>query len=111
MSKKTIPLKDLFKSAIKKNLTPAMKKKKKKRSRKSKTGFLNVRRARCDGCQQGFIYQYKYLDKNEKKSFSSVNFLTLREKAKKRGYEWGINDFYYARKTATEVGLPLSDLK
>lgn len=105
-------LKDLFEKASKEHKVVRSKKKGAKQ-REFKTGFINTKRVYCQSCKQKYTYRYNYFDlKNEKyKSFSSVNLKSLKEKIKKNGLEWGVDSYYYARKTAKEVGLPLKDLK
>lgn len=88
---------------------------KRKRMDKEKeiTGFKRVKRVACPKCIQGFIYQYSYYDDNARRQrhFSSTDFLKLKEKTKKKHLVWGVDDYYFARKTAKEVGLPLKNLK
>lgn len=88
-------------------------KRKKMDKEKEITGFKRVKRVACPKCIQGFIYQYNYYDGKVRRQrhLSSTDFLKLKKKAEEKGLIWEINDYFYARKTAKEVGLPLKDLK
>lgn len=77
------------------------------------TGFLRTRKVRCQACNQGYMYRYRYFDEEQDKHrvLSSVDFLQLKKKVKDKNLKWSLEDYQKARKTAKEVGLPLKDLK
>ena len=117
--KETKTLKEAFDEKLKSQWftkEPKRKGKFKKRrlsKEREKTGFRRTKRIACPKCVQGFLYKYSYFDNETKKQkhFTSTDFMKLKEKAKKKNLAWEIDDTYYARKTAKEVGLPLRDLK
>lgn len=78
-----------------------------------------------DGCQwkiTGFYSVYvcfkgenvdcwKYVNEESCEKLISTNLVELRDEVIKRHWPWHVNDYYYARRTAKLVGLPLLDLK
>lgn len=119
MEEKTVLLKDLFEEALKGQWISEKGKRKRNPKRKKlpeeeyNTGFKNVNRVYCQGCRQKFTYQYTYFEKDtgKQKFITSIDFLALKEKVREKDLTWEMNNLYYARKTAKEVGLPLRDLK
>lgn len=82
-------------------------------SKEVETGFFKTKKIRCQGCKQGFIYRYKWFDKEENKYkvLSSINIRKLKDKVKSKNLKWEVDSYYKARKTAKEAGFPLYDLK
>ena len=77
------------------------------------TGFTKTHKVRCQACNQGYMYRYRWFDVEEDKYrvMSSVDFKKLKEKVKAKNLKWQVENYQKARKTAKEVGLPLRDLK
>lgn len=108
----TILLKEQFEMA-KKNQKFSEPPKTRTQFKEEDTGFLNVRKIRCQACTQGFTFRYKWFDVKEdrERMLSSVNFLQLKNKVKNAGLKWEVDNYYIARKTASALNLPLLDLK
>ena len=85
----------------------------KKRFKEVETGFLKTRKVRCQACNQGFMWRYRWFDVEEDKYkvMTSIDFLKLKKKVRDRGLDWRVEDYYLARKTAKKIGLPLRDLQ
>ena len=108
----SVSLKEQFEKA-KKNQKFSDSSKTRIKFKEEDTGFLNVRKIRCQACIQGFTFRYKWFDTETEKNkiLSSVDFLKLKEKVKKMGLKWEVDNYYKARKTASFLELPLYDLK
>ena len=112
-NEKTRPLKELFEEALERNKPKTKSKKKKKRKNSPyPTGFFRVYKGYCASCKDKEMWYYRYKNiEGKRRNITSVDFLKLRKKVKDRKMEWGVQNEYYARKTAKKIGLPLRDLK
>lgn len=107
-------LKDEFKKAMKGQWVSEKAKNNKKKSIRRKvkeTGFKNVRQIYCGNCRRKDFFDYRYSDdKGKTRYLTSQDFLSLRDRVKEKGFDWRLEDRYYANKVAKKVGLPLRDL-
>ena len=113
MSEVMVPLKDLFKEAMKKNAfrTKSSSKKSSWLSDRKRTGFKNTVRINCPSCRQKFMYQYViYYADGSKKAYCSVDILKLKKKILDLGLDWEMVDRKEAIKTAQESKLNLNDI-
>lgn len=57
--------------------------------RKNTSGYFRVTKHKDKTCNQGFIYSYRYYDKNKKRrTLQSVDIKKLEQKVKDKGLEW-----------------------
>ena len=55
---------------------------------KNTTGYLNVYKAKCKTCKQGFRWIYQHYEDGKRKIISSIDIKKLEEKVKAKGFQW-----------------------
>ena len=102
-------LKDLFQKAYKEQ--GPWPRKRRKGNPKASTGFFRVRKKKCHGCKQGFVWQYIYAQNKERYQFSRTDLLKLKEEVLAMGMIWKITDREQARKSIKRTPYTMQELE
>lgn len=107
---KTVPLKQLFQEALKKNRRIVNKPKKRKKQNTS-SGFYRVQKVKCERCKQGFTWSYRVVTKKGDHKITRTSLLKLKKDIKDMGFEWYVVDEKRANQTAKNTNINLDLLR
>lgn len=110
MVEKTVPLRELFDTALKKQNYQVHKHKKRKKWT-TKSGFYKVQKKECKKCKQGFTWTYRVTTPNGDHTISRTDLLRLKKDITDIGLEWFVIDEERAKKTAKESHHKLDILR
>lgn len=110
MAEKTVPLRELFDIALKKQNHKVHKPKKRKQWT-NKSGFYKVQKMKCKACRQGFTWAYRVQTSNGEHKISRTDLLRLKKDITDMGLKWFVIDEEKAKKTAKESNHELDILR